>query len=212
MRFSLLASLVIATFSALAAAQNPFTFTTLTSITAGTPFNITWAPSTGTVQTVTLVLRQGDPTHLNTIETIASSIQNTGSYLWTPPTTLVAGTGYAFEIINDLNTAIVNYSKQFSIISTNTVSSAAASTTATSAAASSQVTIITGTQSTMTTSTGSASGTKTSASATGSGSGTPSTTSSGAGTAASTTGKNAAGSVKVGVGLLGVVGAVMALL
>jgi hypothetical protein len=71
MRFSLPASLVIATFSALAAAQNPFTFTTLTSITAGTPFNITWAPSTGTVQTVTLVLRQGDPTHLNTIETIA---------------------------------------------------------------------------------------------------------------------------------------------
>jgi len=71
MRFSLPASLVIATFSALAAAQNPFTFTTLTSITAGTPFNITWAPSTGTVQTVTLVLRQGDPTHLSTIETIA---------------------------------------------------------------------------------------------------------------------------------------------
>jgi hypothetical protein len=71
MRFSLPASLVIATFSALAAAQNPFTFTTLTSITAGTPFNITWAPSTGTVQTVTLVLRQGDPTHLTTIQTIA---------------------------------------------------------------------------------------------------------------------------------------------
>ncbi len=237
MRFSLPASLVIATFSALAAAQNPFTFTTLTSITAGTPFNITWAPSTGTVQTVTLVLRQGDPTHLNTIETIAcmslfhfpkipyiaksgqskanstgplaASIQNTGSYLWTPPTTLVAGTGYAFEIIDDLNTAIVNYSNQFSIISTNTVSSAAASSTGSSAAASSSaVTVITGTQSTMTRT--SASGTKTSASASGSGS--PSTTSSGAGTAASTTGKNAAGSVKVGAGLFGVVGAVMALL
>ena len=138
-----------------------------------------------------------------------ASIQNTGSYLWTPPTSLVAGTGYAFEIINDLNPSIVNYSNQFSIVSTNTVSSAAASSTGSSVASSSAVTVITGTQSTMTTT--SASGTKTSASST-SGSGTPSTTSSGAGNAASTTGKNAAGSVKVGVGLLGVVGAVMALL
>jgi Kre9/KNH-like N-terminal Ig-like domain len=69
MRFS--SALVIATLSALASAQNPFTFTTLTSITAGTPFNITWAPSTGTVDTVTLLLRQGDPTHLATIATIA---------------------------------------------------------------------------------------------------------------------------------------------
>jgi len=61
----------IATLAVLTSAQNPFTFTTLTSITAGTPINITWAPSTGTVDTITLLLRQGDPTHLSTIATIA---------------------------------------------------------------------------------------------------------------------------------------------
>ncbi|PMD49849.1 uncharacterized protein K444DRAFT_670669 [Hyaloscypha bicolor E] len=203
MHFSTYASVVIAALAALTSAQNPFTFTTLTSVTAGTPINITWAPSTGTVDTITLVLRQGDPTHLSTIATIAPSIQNSGSFLWTPPTTLVAGTGYAFEIVDDGNTAITNYSNQFSIISTNTVSSAAASTTSSV----SGLTTLTGSSTVKT-----SASTSTSGSSTATGSSTPSGTSTGSASATSATGKSAAGSVKVGVGMLGVVGAVMALL
>merc|ERR1711974_291923 len=87
MQFS--TTLILAAVAALGSAQNPFTFTSLTSITAGTPFNITWAPSTGTTDTVSLVLRQGESTDLDTVETIASNIQNTGSYLWTPSTSIV---------------------------------------------------------------------------------------------------------------------------
>jgi hypothetical protein len=70
MQYSL--SLLAAAFLAgIASAQNPFSFTTLSTVTAGTPFNITWSPSTGTTDTVTLELRQGDPAHLTTVETIA---------------------------------------------------------------------------------------------------------------------------------------------
>lgn len=65
-------TLLLSTFATLALAQNPFSFTTLpTSIPVGTPFNITWSPSTGTTDTVTLLLRQGDPNALVTVETIA---------------------------------------------------------------------------------------------------------------------------------------------
>ena len=69
MQYSLLAA--AAFLAGIASAQNPFSFTTLSTITAGKPFNITWSPSTGTTDTVTLVLRQGDPSHLTTITTIA---------------------------------------------------------------------------------------------------------------------------------------------
>ena len=72
MQFS--TTLILAAVAALASAQNPFTFTSLTSITAGTPFNITWAPSTGTTDTVSLVLRQGESTDLDTVETIACEL------------------------------------------------------------------------------------------------------------------------------------------
>ena len=72
MQFS--TTLILAAVAALASAQNPFTFTSLTSIPAGTPFNITWAPSTGTTDTVSLVLRQGESTDLDTVETIACEL------------------------------------------------------------------------------------------------------------------------------------------
>lgn len=64
-------TLLLAALASLAAAQNPFTMTSLSTITAGTPYNITWAPSTGTTDTVTLVLRQGNSKDLTTIQTIA---------------------------------------------------------------------------------------------------------------------------------------------
>ncbi|KAK0103331.1 hypothetical protein ONS95_005360 [Cadophora gregata] len=212
MQFS--TTLIFAGIAALASAQNPFTFTSLTSIKAGEPFNITWAPSTGTTDTISLVLRQGESTDLDTVETIASKIQNTGSYLWTPSTTLVNGAGYAFQIIDDGNTAIVNYSNQFSISSTNTVTpvrSSTASSASASPSASSRASITSGSSAaastTGATTSGSSSGSATRTSSSTSASGTQS-----AATSSPTGNLNAAGSVKVGGGLLVVVGAVMALL
>jgi len=64
-----LSCVVLAT---LAKAQNPFTFTTAPVVKVGVPFNITWAPSTGTVETVSLILRQGDATALADVLNIAS--------------------------------------------------------------------------------------------------------------------------------------------
>ena len=70
MQFIIFLSMVL--FTAFAAAQNPFSFVSLPqSIPVGSPFNITWSPSTGTVDTVTLILRQGDANDLATIQTIA---------------------------------------------------------------------------------------------------------------------------------------------
>ncbi|KUJ11203.1 uncharacterized protein LY89DRAFT_239475 [Mollisia scopiformis] len=112
-------------FASLAMAQNPFLYNPgdLTSITAGSSFMIKWAPSTGTTDTVTILLRQGNPAQLTTVETIASSITNTGAYLWPVPASLVNGALYTFEIYDDLNHDLANYSNQFSIVSTNTVTS-----------------------------------------------------------------------------------------
>lgn len=72
MRFS--TTLLSALLAALTVAQNPFTFSTeIGTVEAGKGFNITWAPSTGTTDTVTLVLRQnqGDAKSLATVVTIA---------------------------------------------------------------------------------------------------------------------------------------------
>ncbi|KAH8820373.1 Ser-Thr-rich glycosyl-phosphatidyl-inositol-anchored membrane family-domain-containing protein [Xylogone sp. PMI_703] len=112
-------SFILLCLASIAAAQNPFTFTTLSSVTAGDQFNITWQPSTGTSNTVTIVLRSGDKDALKIVSTIAANIKNTGSYLWSVPTTLSTGSTYAFEIIDNGNKNIVNYSNQFSIISSN---------------------------------------------------------------------------------------------
>jgi len=147
--------LTIVLFTAFAAAQNPFNFVSLPqSIPVGTPFNITWSPSTGTVDTVSLVLRQGDATNLAIIQTIAcmspltsltpnhppsmtdklpsiAKIQNTGSYLWTPASSLANGPLYAFQIVDDGNINIVNYSGQFAISSSSSQSEAGSTATGT---------------------------------------------------------------------------------
>jgi hypothetical protein len=185
MRFS--TPLLLAAF---ASAQNPFAFTSPKSVITGIPINITWAPSPGTVDTVTLLLWRGNSTQLSAIATIActplpllqlpnnaltiykASIQNAGTYQWTPPNTLVAGTGYAFEIVDDRSTFITSFSDQFAVISRTTDSTAPQS---------------------MMGSMGGQTG--------------PRTT-----TTTTTTGLSVTRSVKVGVGLLGVVGAVMTFL
>jgi len=82
MQFSLtflLTALISFTF-----AQNPFLYNAgdLTSLTAGSTFTIQWAPSTGTTDTVTLLLRQGDPSSLVTVLTVAGTIPSLLSILF----------------------------------------------------------------------------------------------------------------------------------
>ena len=233
MQFSTLSLLVALT--SLVSAQNPFNFLTTPVVKVGTPFNITWSPSTGTTDTITLLLRQGNPNALTNVETIActspipflsplllpkvpnpslpASIQNTGSYLWTPGPELVNGPLYAFEIVDDGNKYITNYSQQFAISSPNTISSsfAAASTSLSpsqsSELKSSSTATTTGVSSTST-GTGAllstATGTK---SATGA-----STTGSKTTGAASSVPSNAGTGMKASGGLLMFVGAAMAML
>jgi len=66
MRFST----TFAVFSALAAAAQALNFTVLTfaTVTAGQPFQISW---TGAAGPVSLILKNGPPTNLQTVSTIA---------------------------------------------------------------------------------------------------------------------------------------------
>lgn len=104
MQFS--TSIVLAALVGFVSAQaNAFTLsaTTLdTGFTAGSSVIITWQPTSS--GTVTLLLKQGDPSDLSTVATIVSNTPNTGSFAWTPSTSLVQGSDYALEIVDDTNT------------------------------------------------------------------------------------------------------------
>lgn len=150
MLFPTVSSFVLLALASIATAQNPFSFDSLTSIKAGDNFNITWSPSTGTVDTVTLLLRDGNKAALNDVLTIASNIKNTGSYLWSVPSSIDAGTTYAFEIVDNGNSAIVNYSNQFTIISSVTAPVSSVTATGSASTASETATGATVTASTTT--------------------------------------------------------------
>jgi hypothetical protein len=121
MRFSIPA--IVLSLGALAAAQNPFNIPPSgLSFAAGQSAHISWTPSTG--GTVTLVLRAGDPNHLRPGETIATGIDNSGSYSFMVPSSITKGTDYTLEIISDENPALTNYTPVFAVDSTNTISSA----------------------------------------------------------------------------------------
>jgi hypothetical protein len=68
MQFSSLL-LAAATLAVAKAVQFTNTAAQLEAITAGTPFNITWADASGPV---TLLLKDGDPSNLQTVLTIQS--------------------------------------------------------------------------------------------------------------------------------------------
>ncbi|OBT69112.1 hypothetical protein VE03_01359 [Pseudogymnoascus sp. 23342-1-I1] len=141
--------LIASVFTALAAAQsaaNPFTNSDYSAISASQPFTITWSPTT--TGPISLVLVKGNPAALTTVSTIASGLDNTGSFSWTPSSSLAKGTDYALKIVSDADATIVNYTLQFPIDSSGTgtvssaVSSAVASTTAASTSAPDTTTII----------------------------------------------------------------------
>ncbi|KAG9689183.1 hypothetical protein KCU95_g9854, partial [Aureobasidium melanogenum] len=82
-------------------------------VPVGKPFTITWEPDTE--GTVSLVLLHGPSTNCVPIHTIVEGINNTGSYDWTPDTSLAPNkTYYGIELVVD-GTGQYQYSTQFGI-------------------------------------------------------------------------------------------------
>lgn len=64
-------------------------------LTAGTTANIVWAPVDGTISTIDL--RQGSASALTLVQNIATAVPATsGSYSWSVPASLPAGTDCKF--------------------------------------------------------------------------------------------------------------------
>lgn len=105
-------------------------------VTAGEPVTIVWNPTSE--GEVTLVLRKGDSNALETLDTIAEDIDNSGTYTWTPSDDLVASDDYAIEIRwGDDEDYESNYSPKFVVDSDVTEASSttsAATSTATETA------------------------------------------------------------------------------
>nr|OQO19536.1 hypothetical protein B0A51_12134 [Rachicladosporium sp. CCFEE 5018] len=89
--------------------------------TAGQTLNLQWTPTTS--GTVSLILRSGASSDLNKGTTIASNIQNSGSYAFNIPSDVTRGSDYTVEIVDDSDSSIYNFTPYFVIESTNTVAS-----------------------------------------------------------------------------------------
>lgn len=155
MRFT--TALIASAFAVLTAAQsvaNPFTNSDFSAISAGQAVTITWSPTT--TGPVSLVLVKGDATALTTVSIIASAsaphpsspfpynvdlggLKNSGSFDWTPDSSLDKGSDYALKIVDDADDTAVNYTLQFAIDSAGTASSVVSSAAASSAVDSSAV-------------------------------------------------------------------------
>lgn len=146
---------VVAFFASIAAAQlhapvgepagNPITRPLNEIVPACKAFTITWQPTT--TNTVSLLLLKGPSTNVVPIQTLAEGINNSGSFVWTPASTLEATTtptGYGLQLIDDVN-GQYQYSTQFGIskedcvivVSSSSVAPVSSSAPATSSAASS---------------------------------------------------------------------------
>ncbi|KAJ5746465.1 Ser-Thr-rich glycosyl-phosphatidyl-inositol-anchored membrane family-domain-containing protein [Penicillium odoratum] len=150
MRFS--TATVLSTFAAVAAAYtqpdyskdpsgNPIYTPSLNEqVPEGKPFEITWDPTLGDV--VSLVLLQGPSTNTHVLETIVENIENTGSYTWTPSTSLTPQTTHYGLLLVVEGTGAYQWSTQFGISaadssSSSSSSSSSASTSATASASAS---------------------------------------------------------------------------
>ncbi|KAL8719698.1 MAG: hypothetical protein Q9225_003330 [Loekoesia sp. 1 TL-2023] len=125
MKFSVAAT-VAASLASLAAAQtcstkpvgdnpvgNPIHAPLNQIVPAGTPFTITWTPTT--TGTVSIVLLRGPSTNVQPIGCLADNIANTGTFVWTPSSNLEADvTHYGLQIIVS-GTGQYQYSTQFGI-------------------------------------------------------------------------------------------------
>jgi len=113
---------VAALFAGLAAAQhapvgepngNPINRPLTEIVPACKEFNILWQPTTP--NSVSLVLLRGPAENIKPLATIVTGITNSGSYKWTPSSSLEADTThYGLQIIDDV-TGQFQYSNQFGI-------------------------------------------------------------------------------------------------
>jgi hypothetical protein len=86
-------------------------------VPVGKPYTITWQPTTP--GTVSLTLVRGPSNNVTPLLNIAQSIPNTGSFVWTPPTTLQNDvTHYGLLLVVDA-TGQYQYSVQFGISNPN---------------------------------------------------------------------------------------------
>jgi hypothetical protein len=105
---------------------NPISNPLNSVVPAGKPLTITWDPTTP--NKVSLILLKGPSNNAVYYETIVEGIANTGSYTWTPETTLpgtVGNKGYGIQLIDDVN-GQYQYSTQFGIKNDEVVSSSSA--------------------------------------------------------------------------------------
>ncbi|KAG7006950.1 hypothetical protein G7Y79_00012g032860 [Physcia stellaris] len=99
-------------------------------VQAGTPFTITWEPTTP--GGVSIVLLRGPSENVLPIACITESTPNTGKFVWTPPTSLEPDvTHYGLQIIVD-GTGQYQYSTQFGISNPSYNSATVHSTTTSS--------------------------------------------------------------------------------
>ncbi|PLB55151.1 hypothetical protein P170DRAFT_34029 [Aspergillus steynii IBT 23096] len=97
-------------------------------VEAGKPFVITWDPTTE--GPVSLVLLRGPSNNVVPIDTIAEQVPNSGSFTWTPSTSLEDDvTHYGLMIIVE-GTGQYQYSTQFGVTNPSYGSSSSSSTTA----------------------------------------------------------------------------------
>lgn len=121
MQYSTLLTILSAPLLALAQQANPFNIPSEgLSAAAGTPLKLQWKPTTD--GTVTLVLRSGSSNDLNEGTVIASSIDNSGSYSWTPSNSITRGSDYTIEIVDDSDPTNTNYTPYFVLDTTTTTS------------------------------------------------------------------------------------------
>jgi hypothetical protein len=140
MRFSTVLLSVAAFAAAVLAAENPIIKPDgKEPILAGHTFTIEWKPTTE--GTITLTLRQGPSTNLNTLGVIADKVPNSGTYEWTPDASLPSGDNYAIMITSA--NGDVNYTPLLTITGTSSkaVSSSHPSKTAAASKSGSATTV-----------------------------------------------------------------------
>ncbi|ORY06382.1 Ser-Thr-rich glycosyl-phosphatidyl-inositol-anchored membrane family-domain-containing protein [Clohesyomyces aquaticus] len=92
---------------------NPITAPLIEIVPACKPYTIKWTPTT--YNKVSLVLLRGPSTNVVPLATIVEGIDNSGSFVWTPASSLEADTThYGLQLIDDV-TGQYQYSTQFGI-------------------------------------------------------------------------------------------------
>ncbi|PWY72369.1 hypothetical protein BO70DRAFT_373439 [Aspergillus heteromorphus CBS 117.55] len=104
-------------------------------VPVGEAFDITWNATTS--GDISLVLLRGPSTNMQVLSTIVDSTENTGSYTWTPSTSLEPDTTHYGLLLVVAGTGQYQYSDQFGISnpyysSSSSVAAAATSTSSTS--------------------------------------------------------------------------------